>query len=85
MKSESRQTLADFLRREIGDGSVRAWAMKHALQPMDVARALKGETGMSLDKLYLFATALGVEPWQLLFPGYARGAAQFPSMSFEPG
>ena len=38
---------------------------------------------MSLDKLQMFADALHIEPWQLLFPGFKRGSPQFPVMSVE--
>jgi hypothetical protein len=83
MKSDARRTLADFLAREIGEPSVASWAKRSSLQRKEVERALKGATGMTVDKLQRFADALGVEAWQLLFPGYVRGAPQFPTMSFD--
>jgi len=83
VKSEARETLSDFLRREINGGAAQTWSLKVGLHPQDVRRALHGATGMSLDKLQTFADALSVEPWQLLFPGFERNAKDFPTFSVE--
>lgn len=82
-EQRARATLADFLAREIGKGSARAWALQHGLGEREVRRALNRDTAVTLDKLEEFAAALHVEPWQLLFPGFNRGASEFPTMSRE--
>ena len=90
MTSDARKILADLLKRELATAkatgqakSEREWASKHALRPDEVRRARGAKTGLSLDGLQRFADALSVEPWQLLFPGFQRGAPQFPTMSEE--
>lgn len=64
----SRKILGDNIKAMVDKDSlsVRAWALRHKLEQKKVDRLVKAQTGVSLDTLDEIASAVGLEPWQLL-------------------
>lgn len=84
VEPDAQKLVAEFLEREIGTKSVRAWAAEHGLKSEWVLRARSARHAITLQSLQLLADKLHVEPWQLLFPGFdPKRPPQLPKMSTE--
>jgi hypothetical protein len=75
MAKSARELLKDNFARMINayakgrKPSLNAWATSKKLNVKRVQRAASGETGCSIDVLEELANGLGMEAWELLYPG----------------
>lgn len=72
-KPSARDTLAQNIKRLIGDQSTRAWALGKGLDVKQVERLAKGSHAVTLDSLERVANACDLSAWQLLVPNLDPG------------
>lgn len=67
-----RNVVADNLKRLMAETTSRQLEKRSGIGRRTIERAMKGEKGATLDTIQAIATALEVEPWQLLIRGEAH-------------
>jgi len=69
MQPNTRKTLAENMRRIIGERSQSSWADERGIDKKIIQRAISARHATTIDTLDALASATGLRPWQLLVPG----------------